>query len=356
MGSQISVPAKSGIDIGTANYVITVGFGTPSKTQTVIFDTGSDVNWIQCKPCLKGCYSQLEPLFDPKLSSTYRNISCSSPTCLRLPSRGCYANRTCGYEVLYGDGSFTSGFLGSDTFNLTSTNVFSNFVFGCGQDNDGLFKGSAGLMGLGRSSYSLNSQLASKLGNVFTYCLPSTGSATGYLNIGKPVKTADGYTPMLTDSRAPSLYFVDLIGIIVSGKKLEISPSVFKTVGTIIDSGTVITRLPPAAYLALRKAFRAGMTKYPRAPAISELDTCYDFRKYPKVKTPVIELQYSGFNYTVPATGVFYVFNSSQVCLGFAGNPYPTQIGIIGNVLQRTAEVTHDNVRKRIGFSAGACS
>ncbi|CAA7407895.1 unnamed protein product [Spirodela intermedia] len=355
LGSQVSIPARIGLYIGTANYVITVGFGTPTRTQTVIFDTGSNVNWIQCKPCAVTCYPQQEPLFDPTLSSTYRNITCAAPACLGLSSRGC-SGTTCLYGVTYGDGSSTVGFLATDTFTLTSTNVINNFIFGCGQNNRGLFRGAAGLIGLGRSPYSLNSQAVSTLGNIFSYCLPSTSSYTGYLNIGNPLKTNVAYTPMLTNTRAPTLYFIDLIGITVGATQLALSPTVFQSVGTIIDSGTVITRLPPTAYSALRTAFRAAMTQYPLAGAASILDTCYDLRNVATVTYPVIKLRYTGLEVTLPATGIFYVISAAQVCLAFAGNSDSTQIGIIGNVQQKTFEVTYDNVAKRIGFSTGACS
>ncbi|CAA6670804.1 unnamed protein product [Spirodela intermedia] len=335
--SQISIPAKSGLYLGTGNYVITVGFGSPTRIQTVTFDTGSNVNWIQCKPCNISCYAQQEQLFDPALSSTYRNVTCSDSECLGLSRRGC-SGATCLYGVTYGDGSSTVGFLATDTFTLTSTN------------------GAAGLIGLGRSPYSLNSQVASSLGNIFSYCLPSTSSSTGYLNIGNPLTTTVGYTPILTDSRAPTLYFIDLIGITVGGIRLPLLPAVFQSVGTIIDSGTVITRLPPLAYSALRTAFRAAMTQYPLAPAASILDTCYDLRNVATVTYPIIKLLYTGLEVTLPATGVFYIISSEQVCLAFAGNSDFTQIGIIGNAQQRTFEVTHDNIANKIGFSAGACS
>ncbi|CAA6670802.1 unnamed protein product [Spirodela intermedia] len=304
---------------------------------------------------------QQEPLFNPALSSTYRNVTCSASACDQLTGSDC-SGTTCLYAVSYGDGSSTVGFLATDTFTLTSRNVFKNFIFGCGQNNQGLFGRAAGLIGLGRSRYSLTSQVASRLGNIFSYCLPSTSSSTGFLNVGKPLASAVRYTPLLTDSRAPAFYFIDLIGITVGGTKLpvgtrlELSPTVFQSVGTIIDSGTVITRLPPAAYSALRTAFRAAMTQYPLAPAASILDTCYDFRNSATLTYPVIKLLYTNLEVTLPATGVFYVISSAQVCLAFAGNSDSSQIGIIGNVQQRTFEVTHDNIANRIGFSAGACS
>ncbi|XP_078443784.1 aspartyl protease family protein At5g10770-like [Wolffia australiana] len=351
LGSQLAIPTRSGAYIGTGNYVVTVGFGTPIRSQTVIFDTGSDVNWIKCKPCKTRCYRQADPLFNPALSSTYRLIGCASPACRGLRSGGCSRSK-CTYGVSYGDGSSTVGFLSKDSLSLAPTKVFKNFVFGCGQNNQGLFGGASGLVGLGRSPYSLNSQVGS---NVFSYCIPSTRSSTGYLNMGSPLQRDVVYTPLRTNPNLPFFYFVDLIGITVGSTKLSIPLKVFRSAGTIIDSGTVITRLPPAAYVALRSVFRAAMVSYPLAPAVGSLDTCYDFRRLGPVKAPVIKLHYVGVVVTLPAVGVFYVVSPSQVCLAFAGNPTSVDLGIIGNVQQKTFEVTHDNVRNRIGFSGRGC-
>ncbi|XXG54385.1 hypothetical protein AAC387_Pa03g2282 [Persea americana] len=52
-------------------FLVEVSFGTPSKPQNLIMDTGSDVTWIQCKPC-KPCFPQKENFFDPTKSSTYK--------------------------------------------------------------------------------------------------------------------------------------------------------------------------------------------------------------------------------------------------------------------------------------------
>ena len=37
-----TIPAKSGLTIGSGNYIVTVGLGTPKTDQTLAFDTGSD--------------------------------------------------------------------------------------------------------------------------------------------------------------------------------------------------------------------------------------------------------------------------------------------------------------------------
>lgn len=81
-----TLPVKDGKSIGTGNYVVTVGLGTPRKDLSLIFDTGSDLNWTQCEPCVRSCYDQIEPIFDPSRSTSYTNISCGSSLCDSLAS------------------------------------------------------------------------------------------------------------------------------------------------------------------------------------------------------------------------------------------------------------------------------
>ncbi|KAF3588023.1 hypothetical protein F2Q69_00028121 [Brassica cretica] len=81
-----NLPAKHGSIYGSANYVVTVGIGTPKQDQSLIFDTGSDLTWIQCKPCIPTCYSQKEPIFNPYKSSSYKNVLCLLAECRCLYS------------------------------------------------------------------------------------------------------------------------------------------------------------------------------------------------------------------------------------------------------------------------------
>lgn len=80
------IPAKSGASIGSGNYIVNVALGTPKKYLSLIFDTGSDLTWTQCEPCARYCYSQKDPVFAPSQSTTYSNITCSSPICSQLES------------------------------------------------------------------------------------------------------------------------------------------------------------------------------------------------------------------------------------------------------------------------------
>ena len=354
-----NLPASSGRALGTGNYVVTIGLGTPSARFTVVFDTGSDTTWVQCQPCVAYCYRQKEPLFRPAKSSTYANISCSSSYCDDLDVSGCDGGH-CLYGVEYGDGSQTIGFYAQDTLKL-SYDVVKEFRFGCGEKNRGLFGRSAGLMGLGRGKTSLTVQAYGKYGGVFAYCLPATPSGTtGFLDLGPGAPAANArLTPMLTDN-GPTFYYVALTGIKVGGHLLPIPESVFSGAGALVDSGTVITRLPPSAYEPLRSAFAGAMDAlgYRKAPALSILDTCYDLtgQQGPSVALPAVSLVFrGGACLDVDASGILYVADASQACLAFAANDADDDVAIVGNTQQKTYGVLYDLARKVVGFAPGAC-
>ncbi|OAY65698.1 Protein ASPARTIC PROTEASE IN GUARD CELL 2 [Ananas comosus] len=232
------------------------------------------------------------------------------------------SDSTCIYLVQYGDGSYSSGFFAEETLTLTPSDVVTTFKFGCGESNIGLFGGVAGLLGLGRGQVSLVSQSADKYGGVFSYCLPPFASSAGYLTFGAGSASPNmQFTPLQSNSAAPSLYFVEMVGISVGGKVLPIQPEVFSTAATIVDSGTVLTRLPMSAYTALRDEFRSHMSGYPTAPPLSILDTCYDLTGHDNVSVPGVAMQFDGgVNLNVDASGILYVADISQACLAFVGN------------------------------------
>ncbi|KAI8569338.1 hypothetical protein RHMOL_Rhmol02G0271200 [Rhododendron molle] len=359
-GRKSSIPAKSGRTIGSGNYIVTVGLGTPKKDQSLIFDTGSDLTWAQCQPCVRSCYDQQEPIFNPSTSKSYKNISCGSTQCSLLTSAtgnnpGC-STSTCVYGIQYGDSSFSVGYFATETLTLSISDVFPNFLFGCGQNNQGLFGGAAGLLGLGRDQLSLVSQTASKFGKYFSYCLP-TPSSTGYLSFGKSEAKSSSpkFTPFVPTSQ--SFYYFDITGIKLGGSTLSISQTVFKTASSIIDSGTVITRLPPAAYSALKTSFRQAMTKYALTSSASILDTCYDLSNYTSVSIPTVTFVLGGgVEVPLDAQGILYAVKVSQVCLAFAGNSGASDVGIFGNVQQQTLDVVYDVAGGKLGFGTGGCS
>lgn len=353
---SVTIPANIGHSIGTLQYVVTVSLGTPGVAQTVEVDTGSDVSWVQCAPCAApACYAQKDQLFDPAKSSSYSAVPCAADACSELSTygHGCAAGSQCGYVVSYGDGSNTTGVYGSDTLTLTDADAVTGFLFGCGHAQAGLFAGIDGLLALGRKGMSLTSQTSGAYGGgVFSYCLPPSPSSTGFLTLGGP-SSASGFatTGLLTAWDVPTFYMVMLTGIGVGGQQLSGVPASAFAGGTVVDTGTVITRLPPTAYAALRAAFRAAMAPYgyPAAPATGILDTCYNFTDYGTVTLPTVSLTFSGgATLKLDAPGFL-----SSGCLAFATNSGDGDPAILGNVQQRSFAVRFDG--SSVGFMPHSC-
>ncbi|KAJ9546032.1 hypothetical protein OSB04_025739 [Centaurea solstitialis] len=372
-GSKATFPPKTeSTDLGDI-YVVKVGLGTPKKDLSLVFDTGSNITWTQCQPCIfssdTSCYSQQEPIFAPSSSTTYSNISCTAPECSALHFAtqmipDCdNASSACMYGIVYGVPIRSLGVFAKDKLTLTSEDdVIDDFYFGCGYNNEGPFGGSAGLLGLGPHNLSFVSQSADKYGKVFSYCLPSRDSNTGYLTFGKDGVASDNvaYTPF-SNSKASSLYELELEAIFVGGKKLEISPTVFTNAGMTIESRTVFTRLPATAYAALRQAFRSEMTNYTLAKPLDILDTCYDFSNTTTVTIPGISMLWGGnTKLDISSHGILFG-NNSQSCLAFVGHKNDVgdkddrSIGIFGNFQQKTLKVVYDLPVGKVGFAYGGC-
>lgn len=365
--SEAQIPLTSGVKLQTLNYIVTVQLG--GKNMSLIVDTGSDLTWVQCQPC-KLCYNQPEPIFNSSSSPSYQSVLCNSSSCQSLKfatgnSGVCLGNPpTCNYAVNYGDGSYTRGDLGRENLNLGESLVVKDFVFGCGRDNKGLFGGASGLMGLAKSDVSVVSQTSSIFGGIFSYCLPSTetgasgsfvmgGDSSAYRNL-----TPISYTKMVPNQELPTFYFLNLTGISVGGVALQASSSSNKG-GILIDSGTIITRLAPPIYKALKEEFLKQFSGYPRAPGFSILDTCFNLRGYQEVDVPTLTMHFDGnAEMNIHVTGILYMVKTdgSQVCLALASLAYYDEFGIIGNYQQKNQRVIYDTEDSKLGFAAETCS
>ncbi|KAM6586095.1 hypothetical protein CsatB_013097 [Cannabis sativa] len=374
--STTQIPIISGIKLEILNYIVTIELG--GKNMTVIVDTGSDLTWVQCQPC-KLCYNQKDPLFNPSSSHSYHSILCNSTTCRALQSATgnsgeCGYSKppstSCNYMVSYGDGSYTSGEIGSEHLKLGTTPV-NGFVFGCGRNNKGLFGGASGLMGLGRSDLSLISQTDSLFKGVFSYCLPSSTepNASGSLVMGFDSSTYKNSTPilftkMVQNPQLPTFYFLNMTGISVGGVALSLSNSSsnnsFGKGGILIDSGTVITRLAPSVYKVVKEEFVKQFSGFPSAPGFSILDTCFNLSGYDQINLPTLKMQFDGnaAELSIDVTGVLYMVktDASQICLALASLAYEEEIGIIGNYQQKNQRVIYDTKGSKLGFAEEICS
>ncbi|XP_010265215.1 PREDICTED: protein ASPARTIC PROTEASE IN GUARD CELL 1 [Nelumbo nucifera] len=349
-------PVISGMSQGSGEYFSRLGIGVPAKQLYMVIDTGSDVNWVQCAPCTD-CYDQADPIYEPSSSSSYSPLSCDSEQCKSLDVSAC-RNGSCLYQVSYGDGSYTVGDFVTETITFGNSGAVNNIALGCGHDNEGLFIGAAGLIGLGGGSLSFPSQIkASSL----SYCLVDRdSSSSSTLEFDAPEPSDAVTAPLLRNTQLDTFYYVGLTGISVGGELLSIPPSLFAVDesgngGVIVDSGTAVTRLKTEAYNSLRDAFVKGTGDLPSTSGVALFDTCYDLSSKTSVEVPTVTFHFPGGkslplpakNYLVP------VDSQGTFCFAFA--PTSSALSIIGNIQQQGTRVSVDFQKSVVGFSPSKC-
>ncbi|ONI09112.1 hypothetical protein PRUPE_5G218800 [Prunus persica] len=353
---DLSTPVVSGVSQGSGEYFTRIGVGTPAKSLYMVLDTGSDINWLQCEPC-SDCYQQTDPVFNPTGSSTYRPVTCDSAQCHSLHVSACRADK-CLYQVSYGDGSYTVGDFVTETVSFGNSGAIHNVGLGCGHDNEGLFVGAAGLLGLGGGALSLPSQFKA---TSFSYCLVNRDSSTSSTLEFNSAPPSDSVTaPLLKDSRVETFYYVGLKGFSVGGQPVSVPPSVFEVDesgngGIIVDSGTAITRLQTEAYNSLRDAFKRLTRDLPSASGFALFDTCYDLSSRSRVQVPTVSFLFAdGKSLSLPAKNYLIPVDSAGTfCFAFA--PTSSSPSIIGNVQQQGTRVSYDLANNRVGFSPNKC-
>ncbi|KAH9317936.1 hypothetical protein KI387_019705, partial [Taxus chinensis] len=189
----------------------------------------------------------------------------------------------------YGDGSFTSGVLSSETLSIGSGSKVAGIGFGCGHDNEGQgFSQGGGLVGLGRGALSLISQLGSK---------------------GASLSGGAKSIPLIKSSVIPTFWYIPITGITLDGKPVDIPAGTFDlqsdgSGGMIIDSGTTVTILDEAAYSPLKDAIQSAIDLTPADGSSVGLDLCYQTSG--KVSLPSLTFNFKGgVDYELPADNFF---------------------------------------------------
>ncbi|KAH8968608.1 hypothetical protein BDL97_03G135700 [Sphagnum fallax] len=367
---------------GIGEYFVSIKVGSAAQNALMTIDTGSGLTWLQCTPCMI-CYSQELPFFIPGNSSTYAQIPCSSDRCVDTDSASmaCSSTNSCVYGVGYGDGSFSEGYLATETLIFTSTVddaslvAIPDVVLGCGVLNFGSFTAESGLIGLNRDLYSFAMQTASTYSQVFTYCLAdiiARPNATSRLSFGIRDESNSNmeYTPMM----GTELYYLNLTGITIGSSALPITPTAFElqsdnSGGLILDSGTTLTYLVDPPYTMFRDAFIAstglninGFSLMNDSATSIGLDTCYETASAgddapPPGLTSVMFHLADGVHLELGDGNIFIEVDDGIWCLTFAsgGENDEGGLSIIGNIQQQNFQIQYDLANSRIGFAPANC-
>lgn len=356
-----SVPIASGQQVlNVGNYVIRAKIGTPGQLMFMVLDTSNDVAWVPCSGC-SGCSSNL---FAPNSSATYNSLDCSVPECAQVRGLSCptTGSGSCLFNQTYGGDSSFAATLSHDSLRLAN-DVIPNYAFGCISAVSGGSIPPQGLLGLGRGPMSLLSQSGSLYSGVFSYCLPSFKSYyfSGSLKLGpvgqpKTIKT----TPLLKNPHRPSLYYVNLTGISVGRVRVPIAPELLAFdpntgAGTVVDSGTVITRFVQPIYIAMRDEFR----KQVKGPftSLGAFDTCFPATN--EDIAPAITFHFQGLDLVLPMeNSLIHSSAGSLACLAMAAAPSNVNsvLNVIANLQQQNLRILFDTVNSRLGISRELCN
>ncbi|RWW09133.1 hypothetical protein BHE74_00005344 [Ensete ventricosum] len=346
---------------GDSEYLIELAVGTPMQPITAILDTGSDLIWTQCTPCIR-CLPQPSPYYKPSTSSTYSVLPCSSPSCSGVGHR--CNQKACQYDTSYGDNTETRGFLATETLTFGRKRV-PGLTFGCGIWNNGTLSGSTGIVGLGRGTLSLPSQLHPRR---FSYCLtPYNSSSTGHLFLGSKAKLGRRHrgghvqtTPMLpSPSAVPfnTYYYLPIQGISLGRTLLPIPKTAFQIKkdgngGMIIDSGTLLTIVDPAAFHVIVKKI-LSLVHLPVATSTDEL-LCFSWtpglHRLPEM--PDMVFHFDGADMVVPKDKYMISDPEEGLCLAIMSGEGTS---ILGNYMQKDMHILYDLKANSLSFADARC-
>ncbi|KAL9226320.1 hypothetical protein vseg_002149 [Gypsophila vaccaria] len=339
------------------DYLMNVYVGTPAVELFAVIDTGMDLTWFQCSPCVT-CYKQTRPMFDPDSSKTYKTVPCDSRHCSSLdPTHiACdQGSNQCSYSYTFGNQtSMTRGVLGNDTFSFTSDGVYPSFpmtVFGCGYEQIGVFDPqSAGVAGLGTGPLSLISQLGYKIDYKFSYCLASsTSNTTSKLRFGDFENTGQGTvtTPFFTQDPL-TFYYLELNSISVGPTDIKVGNNI------IIDTASTLTYVTPSIFSTLQATINSIIRIKPMSNNVVDSVLCY-MATSGVLTPPDIVFHLNGGDLVLKGQNVFFEYNGA-LCLSIVPTPEEGDPLVFGNMAQVNLEIEYDVFSKTVTFVPKDCT
>ncbi|CAK8569283.1 unnamed protein product [Lathyrus sativus] len=345
-------------------HLMEVYIGTPPIKISGIADTGSDLIWTNCVPC-DGCYKQINPLFDPKKSSSYSNVSCDSPRCNDLHSHECSPENHCSYNYGYADSSVTQGVLAQETVTLTSSTnkpvALKSILIGCGHNDTGTFNDhEMGIIGLGRGPTSLISQVSPLFGGKkFSQCLVPFHTdikIASKMSIGKGSEVSgEGVvtTPMVI-TPDPTSYLVTLLGVSVEDIYFPYNSNGDASKGNmLVDSGTPPIYIPNDLYDRVAKEIRNKVSMEPVTDDPS-LGTQLCYKTNTNLDGPNLTFHFENADIVLTPIQTFVSPKNGVFCL--AMNNQTEEGGIYGNFAQSNYLIGFDIEKELISFKPADCA
>ncbi|TYI84198.1 hypothetical protein E1A91_D05G347600v1, partial [Gossypium mustelinum] len=318
-------------DAATLQYVARISHGAPLGSTDLVVDLGGSFLWMDCN--------------SGHVSSSYRLISSCSVNCSRakfhdLGSTSCLLNTNCYVSPYNGvTGSTSMGELVEDVIAVDSVDpsdvgqstTVDHFLFACALTFhlQGLASGAKGMMGLGKASISLPSQLSSSLGHPqkFSVCL---SSSTGVLLTGS--------------------------GDTVFGTKIARRLAVHEhgKLEAKLSSVVPYTTMVSSVYAIFSKAYVEAATKMnmTRVETVAPFGLCFS-SKGPLVPEIDLVLQSEMVKWRIQGRNSMVKVSEESMCLGFLdGGLEQSSPIVIGGLQMEDNLLEFDIGSSMLGFSS----
>lgn len=226
------------------------------------------------------------------------------------------------------------------------------------------FEKTDGVMGLGYGKHSFAIRASEEFGARFSYCLVdhlSPSNHINYLTFGNASKTVLPYMQEteLIVGHIGTFYAVNLKGISVDGKMLDIPPEVWDVKakgGVILDSGTTLTALVKPAFEPLIDALKVKLSKFKKVEVKDfVMEHCFNSTGFKMSDAPKLSIHFKDGAVFVPLVNSYILQLEEDInCLGFIGLPSP-DVSVIGNIMQQSHLWEFDVGNHKMRFGPSAC-
>ncbi|PWA96634.1 eukaryotic aspartyl protease family protein [Artemisia annua] len=355
----------------TGYYHVEVEIGNPPKPYWLDIDTGSDLTWLQCEPCVK-CLPAPHKPYKPNKD----RVACMDPLCASVhwpETHSCKSPKDqCDYEVQYADSGSSLGLLVKDWFPLQYINgsvAKPRLAFGCGYNQEVPESMDPpytdGVLGLGVGKTSIVRQLY-ELGvtrNVVGHCLSTQGD--GYLFFGDELIPSSGVTwaPMSTTDLEKH-YSLGTAELYVGGKTSGI-----KGLPIVFDSGSTYTYVNAEAYKALVTMLTNDIKgkKLYKANDDETLPVCWKgskpFKSIQDVKNLFKPIMLSfekskNVRFQMDPEAYLIISKHGNACLGILNGSEVglESVNLIGDISMQDKIIIYDNEKQQIGWAPANCN
>ncbi|XP_074300869.1 aspartic proteinase CDR1-like [Silene latifolia] len=343
-------------------FVTELYIGDPVQLVYGIFDTGSDIVWVQCEGRAgKGNLAY----YNQSKSSSYKVVDCKDSnrcqtnrgdlSCSTNPSD----NTSCIYSIGYLSGDYSKGVISSDIISLKPNwEVLQDFVFGCSNDNP---LHHAGILGASNSVYSMPKQIYPD-DPKFSYCISGISTKTNFVKFGIDANLT-GHTVKILQHPRLKYYYMDVSGVQVNGIDIKVDPSIFAMApdgltGFVIDSGYGLTSLSSVAFDALKDSLYQILG--PATIYNSVFEICYPGSKFgtfwPYKPRPKIGIRFRDWVLELEESNVWHITGSTNLeCLQVQRTLKLNNISVLGAEQLFDVNVGHDPINNLLYLQPMDC-